>query len=169
MTKFTCCASDRDKYNRAKGKVAVWFWNGIVELDAREMKCEGRHTVHSNCLGVTGVMDRFVEKKHNTCPNCRHDFSDFFSTDIEANLSSISPRPAREHLASNSCMTSQYDSLLQSGASDLSAAAARQRATCQPQHPRLRHRLQHRGCLFPFECQVEFVFRTTWRMHVSIS
>ena len=91
MTKFTCCASDRDKYNRAKGKVAVWFWNGIVELDAREMKCEGRHTVHSNCLGVTGVMDRFVEKKHNTCPNCRHDFSDFFSTDIEANLEHRQP------------------------------------------------------------------------------
>ena len=69
----------------------MWFWNGIVELDAREMKCEGRHTVHSNCLGVTGVMDRFVEKKHNTCPNCRHDFSDFFSTDIEANLEHRQP------------------------------------------------------------------------------
>jgi hypothetical protein len=63
----------------------------LVELDAREMKCEGRHTVHSNCLGVTGVIDRFVEKKHNTCPNCRHDFSDFFSTDIEANLEHRQP------------------------------------------------------------------------------
>ena len=55
------------------------------------MKCEGRHTVHSNCLGVTGVIDWFVEKKHNTCPNCRHDFSDFFSTDIEANLEHRQP------------------------------------------------------------------------------
>jgi hypothetical protein len=43
--------------------------DGGVAIDAREMKCPGRHTFHSCC-----AKSWFVNAKHNSCPLCRHNF-----------------------------------------------------------------------------------------------
>ncbi len=55
--------------------------DGSVSINAREMKCPGRHTFHSQC-----ARRWFVNEKHNSCPYCRHDFSGSFCDDITATL-----------------------------------------------------------------------------------
>ena len=52
--------------------------DGGATIDAREMKCPGRHTFHTQCASGW-----FINEDHNVCPFCRHDFSSCF---IEANL-----------------------------------------------------------------------------------
>ena len=55
--------------------------DGGVSINAREMKCPGRHTFHSQC-----ARRWFVVEKHSSCPYCRHDFSGLFCDRIAATL-----------------------------------------------------------------------------------
>jgi len=54
---------------------------GSVSIDAREMKCPGRHTFHAQC-----AYRWFVDEKHSSCPYCRHDFSVQFCDCISVSL-----------------------------------------------------------------------------------
>jgi precorrin isomerase len=55
--------------------------DGSVSLNAREMKCAGRHTFHSQC-----ARGWIVNHKRSTCPHCRHDFSQVIYYGISAAL-----------------------------------------------------------------------------------
>ena len=55
--------------------------DGGVTVDAREMKCPGRHTFHLHC-----TRRWFVNDKRNICPFCRHDFRSLLFEDIAASL-----------------------------------------------------------------------------------
>ena len=55
--------------------------DGSVDISARELKCLGRHTFHSQC-----ARGWFVTGKHTNCPCCRHEFSGLFCSDIAATL-----------------------------------------------------------------------------------
>ena len=55
--------------------------DGSVSVNAREMKCAGRHALHSQC-----ARGWIVNQKQSTCPYCRHDFSQVIYDDISAAL-----------------------------------------------------------------------------------
>jgi len=58
--------------------------DGSVSVDAREMKCAGRHALHSQC-----ARGWIVNQKRSTCPYCRHDFSQVICDDISAALEHV--------------------------------------------------------------------------------
>ena len=60
--------------------------DGRIFIDAREMKCPGRHTFHAPCAQVC-----FVPKHTDRCPCCRHNFRDSFCADIATSLEHIEP------------------------------------------------------------------------------
>jgi hypothetical protein len=60
--------------------------DGIIHIDAREMKCPGKHTFHAQCAQTC-----FVPKHNDRCSCCRHNFSDSFCADIATSLEHIEP------------------------------------------------------------------------------
>jgi hypothetical protein len=53
--------------------------DGSVAINARVMKCDGKHAFHPQC-----ARGWFVNAKHSICPCCRHDFSGLLCDDIAA-------------------------------------------------------------------------------------
>jgi hypothetical protein len=83
---ISAASGNMEEYNDAKCAIcmSVVYENrsdGSTTIDAREMKCPGRHTYHSNC-----ARRWFVDEKRNSCPFCRHDFSSLFCEDIATSL-----------------------------------------------------------------------------------
>jgi hypothetical protein len=60
--------------------------DGSIHIDAREMKCPGKHTLHTQCARAY-----FINSHKERCPICRHDFSNVFCMDIALSLEHDEP------------------------------------------------------------------------------